>query len=111
VGSERCYFRAPGLAAAFVRTPKSFDFVLSLASRNPSLDKPRLSSSRIADARLGILRVKRQSSTALSSGSLSMICNRSARPLGVAAILLPFTPRDRDNKVAIYIFNVKGGSY
>jgi hypothetical protein len=64
----------------FVKSPKSFDFVLLSAIWNPSAASPRLSNSRMAAARLGICRAKRQSSMAACSPAVSIICKRSTRP-------------------------------
>jgi hypothetical protein len=98
------------VTAAFVRTPKSFDLVLPSASENPSAANPRFNSSRIAAARLGILRVKRQSSTALSSVSLSMICKRSARPLA-GAISPPSAKINTTQKLGNHTLIVKDVFY
>ena len=71
----------PGLLFCFAgTTAKSFDFTSLLARANPSASSPRFSNSRIAAARLGIRRPKRQSSITASSSSVSIICKRSTRP-------------------------------
>jgi hypothetical protein len=62
-----------------VTTPKSLDFVDRLAMTKPSAARPRFNNSRTAAARLGIRVLNRQSSTAFSSSSVSMICKRSPR--------------------------------
>ena len=58
-------------------TPNSCDFIPATARLNPSAVKPRFRSSRTAEALLGILLANRQSSRALSSSGVSMICRRS----------------------------------
>jgi hypothetical protein len=58
-------------------TPKSFDIDPFSAESKPSAASPRLSSSRIAAARLGIRREKRQSSSNFNSCGVSMIWSRS----------------------------------
>src|SRR5262249_20658471 len=60
-------------------TPKSADLASASVVRNPSAASPRLSNSRTAEARLGMRREKRQSSSALSSAAPSMIWSRSTR--------------------------------
>jgi len=51
----------------------SFEIAPFSADANPLLTSPRLSNSRIAAARLGIQREKRQSSTIVNSRLVSMI--------------------------------------
>jgi hypothetical protein len=70
-------------------TPKFFDCVFRFAVRDPSTVKPRFSNSRTADARLGMRCLKRQSSRAFSSSSVSMICRCSPRM--IAGNDLPFS--------------------
>src|SRR5262249_23733615 len=62
-------------------TPKSLDLAPAGAPRKPSAASPRLSSSRTAEARLGMRLLKRKSSTALSSSGANMICSRSSLAL------------------------------
>jgi hypothetical protein len=64
------YWRPEG---ALLITPYSADFVPAAADKNPSAANPRLSSSRTAAALLGMRRLKRKSSSATNSSSLSMI--------------------------------------
>jgi hypothetical protein len=59
-------------------TPKSLEWA-PLDITTPSAAKPRFKSSRTAEARLGILLEKRQSSNAASSSWPNMICSRSPR--------------------------------
>lgn len=61
-------------------TPKSPDLDPLAASEKPSPASPRRSNSRIADARLGILAEKRQSSSAFSSSGASITWSRSTLP-------------------------------
>jgi len=68
----RVYVHLP-LPAFEGRTEKSFDLEPSSADANPSAKSPRFRSSRMADARLGMRREKRQLSTAFSSPAVSMI--------------------------------------
>src|SRR5262249_53495831 len=70
------YWRPVGALPA---RPYSDDFAPTAANANPSAASPRLSSSRTADALLGIRFLKRKSSTNTSSSALSMICRRSSR--------------------------------
>ena len=78
-------FAAVRLAGAAIADRLLADYaeILRLGSRlarsNPSAARPRFSNSRTAAARLGILVVNRQSSTAFNSSSVSMICRRSPR--------------------------------
>src|SRR5580704_13636483 len=60
-------------------TPKSDDLLPKAAESKPSAASPLLSSSRTADARLGIRALKRKLSSAVSSSGESMICRRSSR--------------------------------
>ena len=87
-------FRRRAFLFRFARSPKSFDLTSTSAVINPSAASPRLSSSRIADAALGICLAKRQSRTAASSASVSMICKRLAR---LRAMTRPRCSDNRDN--------------
>jgi hypothetical protein len=68
-----------GAASSSTMTPKSWDLALRSEIVKPSAAKPRFRSSRIAEARLGIWRRNRHSSTACNSSSVSMICSLSDR--------------------------------
>jgi hypothetical protein len=63
----------------YVLKPKSFDCFPSSATSKPSAISPRLSISRMADARLGMRFKNRQLSISLSSSGVNMICRRSGR--------------------------------
>jgi hypothetical protein len=54
-------------------TPKSSDFWPAPAAEKPSAARPRFTNSRTADARLGMRREKRQSSSAFNYSPVSMI--------------------------------------
>src|SRR5262245_31027286 len=71
------WLRVAGYFPARVMREKSFDFEPAAADVKPSAISPRFSSSRIADARLGIRRANRQSSTVFNSSAVSMIWSRS----------------------------------
>jgi len=64
-------------AGAGLNTPNCAECWPAVARSMPSTASPRLRSSRIAAARLGIRRTNRQSSNALISSGLNMICSRS----------------------------------
>ena len=83
LSSVCCYWRPVGVLLV---TPNEADFAPTVASANPSAASPRLSSSRTADALLGMRFLKRKSSRATNSASSSMICRRWARSLFAWAI-------------------------
>ena len=90
---------AVGLVAAAVSLGTIEDAVVLRAvapgALTPSAERPRLSSSRTAAARLGIRRWKRQVSSASSSSGVNMIWSRSPRVSSLDNFFRPLTLRLR----------------